>query len=237
MKIRPILFLAVAVLLICVAAVWFLQTKPEAEPLPAEAPRSVPSITNSPAETPVSATPQTIARQPPALPKPPIPPPKPLEEWELKIDQALRANPDNSEAANTATAKVLINMLPTLPPDGQADAAQHISNLLLDQDYNAVLPLVKNPALPEEVLDVFLTDLLNREDAVKLPVLLEIAKISNHPHHEESMADLQVFLDVDHGTDWPKWEASLKAYLKTQAEEEARDAAALAPLAPAARSR
>ena len=37
--------------------------------------------------------------------------------------------------------------------------------------------IVKNPTMPEEVLDVFVTDLMNREDAVKLPTLLEIAKI------------------------------------------------------------
>jgi len=39
------------------------------------------------------------------------------------------------------------------------------------------------------VLDVLVTDLMNRDDAIKLPTLLEIAKIPNHPHREEASTD------------------------------------------------
>ena len=88
-----------------------------------------------------------------------------------------------------------------------------------------MIAIVKNPQMPEEVLDVFVTDLMNRDDAVKLPTLLEIAKIPNHPHHEEAQTDLQIFLDEDYGNDWGKWDAAMKAYLKKQAEEAAADAA------------
>jgi hypothetical protein len=139
-----------------------------------------------------------------------------LADWEIKIDQVLRANADESQ-----TAQMLINMLPTLPKDGQTEAAQHVTNLVLDKDYGRILPLLKNPALSQDVLDVFVTDLMNREDEVKLPAMLGIAKIPNHPHREEALADLQIFLDEDHGTDWAKWEAAMKGYLKRQAAENA----------------
>ena len=82
----------------------------------------------------------------------------------------------------------------------------------------------------EDVLDVLVTDLMNREDPVKLPTLLEIAKIPNHPHHEEAATDLQIFLDEDYGTDWTKWDAKLKEYLKKQAAE---NAASESPTPPA----
>jgi hypothetical protein len=73
---------------------------------------------------------------------------------------------------------------------------------------------------------------MNRDDAVKLPVLLDIAKIPNHPHREESLSDLQIFLDEDYGNDWAKWESAMKSYLAKQAAEEAADAAnALPPAA------
>jgi hypothetical protein len=147
--------------------------------------------------------------------------PQPLAEWEVKIDSVLRANPDNSDAANSSTAQMLINLLPTLPPEGQAEAAQHVSNLLADSDYSKVLPIIKNPTMNEDVLDVFVTDLMNRDDTVKLPTLLEIAKIPNHPHREEAATDLQIFLDEDYGTDWAKWDAAMKAYLKKQAADNA----------------
>ena len=56
---------------------------------------------------------------------------------------------------------------------------------------------------------------------MKLPILLDIAKIPNHPHHEEAATDLQIFLDEDYGQDWPKWDAAMKSYLKKQAAENA----------------
>ena len=220
MNSRPLIILAVVVLAICGAAIWFLQSSPPpamlpeivtATPKPIEHVAAIPSVPVTRAE-----------RSAPEVAPPKAPAPKPaLAEWEVKIDSVLRANPDNSDAANSATAQMLINLLPTLPAEGQTEAAQHISNLLSDKDYNKVLAIVKNPAMPEDVLDVFVTDLMNREDTVKLPTLLEIAKIPNHPHREEAATDLQIFLDEDYGTDWAKWDAAMKAYLKKQAAENA----------------
>jgi hypothetical protein len=152
--------------------------------------------------------------------------PEALAEWELKIDQVLRAN-----APETETAQMLINMLPTLPVEGQAEAAQHITNLLLDEEYNRLLPLVRNPSLAEEVHDVFLTDLMNREDTVKLPTLLEIAKQPTHPQQAEAVADLEIFLDEEYGNDWAKWEAAMQKYLAEQKAEEAA-ASATSPKEP-----
>lgn len=221
MNSRSLIFLLVVVLAVVGAAVWFLQSSPPAT--------AVPEIVNAKSAMPdampvvpaVSGdrTAETVAAATPA----PMPDRKaaPLADWEVKIDNVLRANPDNSDAANSATAQMLINLLPTLPPEGQTEAAQHISNLLSDKDYARVLPIVKNPAMSEDVLDVLVTDLMNRDDTVKLPTLLEIAKIPNHPHHEEASTDLQIFLDEDYGTDWAKWDAKLKEYLKKQAAENA----------------
>ena len=188
MNSRLLAVLAVLVVAICIGAIWFLNSQPE---VPAA---SAPEVA---AATPVPVPPKPIAivkrSAPEAIPRAETSepremesdPPAPLAEWEIKIDQVLRANADESQ-----TAQMLINLLPTLPTDGQTEAAQHIANLVLDKDYKRILPLVKNPALPEDVLDVFVTDLMNREDEVKLPVLLDIAKIPNHPHHEEAASDL-----------------------------------------------
>ena len=98
-----------------------------------------------------------------------------------------------------------------------------------DRDYNLVTPLVRNTALSEEVQDILVTDLMNREDKVKLPTLLEIAKIPNHPHQEEALTDLEIFLDEEYGTNWAMWEKKMQQYLKEQAAEETEVEAAPTP--------
>jgi hypothetical protein len=35
------------------------------------------------------------------------------------------------------------------------------------------------------------------------------------------MTDLQIFLDQDYGTNWAKWDSSMREYLRKQAAEEA----------------
>ena len=82
-----------------------------------------------------------------------------------------------------------------------------------------MLPLLRNASLPQEVQDVLVTDLMNREDTVKLPALLDVAKIPNHPYHEEALTDLQIFLDQDNAGNWSQWDTAVKAYLKKQQQE------------------
>lgn len=223
---RPLLVLACVVLAIVGGTLWFLNTSKVPEPVSATKPvefkpGATPSIVSSTPSTSTTPKKTEVAK---AAPAKPAGTPRPLQEWELRIDEVLRSNADEAQ-----TAKILINMLPTLPPEGQEEAAQHISNLTLDENYKDVLPLVKNPNLPEEVLDVFVTDLMNRDDGVKLPALLDIAKIPNHPHHEEALTDLQIFLDEDFGNDWGRWDTAMKNYLKKQAAEEAEANAAVPP--------
>ena len=222
MNSRLLAVLAVIVVAICGGAIWFLNSQPTAPVVDVPPVAStIPAVANpNPAKTiaikPRPTPDPTVKSNLPAPGEPAKEPAKPLADWEVKIDNVLRANADE-----TQTAQMLINILPTLPPDGQAEAAQHISNLVLDKDYNRIAPLVKNPGLSEDVLDVFVTDLMNREDDVKLPILLDIAKIPNHPHHEEAATDLQIFLDEDYGQDWAKWDSAMKSYLKKQAAENA----------------
>jgi hypothetical protein len=225
MNSRALTVLAVLVAAIIGAAFWFLGSAPVAPlgpiafttPPPVEERPPGASVAQPPGEPPKPDMPADAE----AVPKPTVPAPIAITEEDEKIDQILRANPENTDAANTATAQMLINLMPTLSADGQAEAAQHVANLLEDKEFTRVAPIVKNPATPEEVLDVLVTDLMNRDDAVKLPTLLDIAKTPNHPMQEEALTDLEIFLDEDYGNDWPKWDAAMKAYLKKQADEEA----------------
>jgi len=134
--------------------------------------------------------------------------------WQGKIDRILRSNVSEAQMA-----RMLIGILPTLPEDGQIEAANHIANLLPDSEYDAVRPLLLNASLPESVLSVFFTDLMNRDDSTKLNAFLDIAQSPNHPFHDEALSDLQIYVGDDYGADWTKWKSAVTQYLKTANEQ------------------
>ena len=134
-------------------------------------------------------------------------------EWEDKVDQIL-----TTEGKDSDKAKQMLEMFPTLPEDGQEEVAGHLSNLVADEDYTplGLGKLLTNASLPEPVLDVLMGDILNRPNAVKLPVLLEVARTPQHPDAGEAKDLLELFLDPeqDYGNDWTRWQAKMETWLK-----------------------
>jgi len=130
-------------------------------------------------------------------------------EWEDKIDEILVAD---TEVADKA--KKLLELFPTFPATGQVEAAQHLSNLLDDDDYPAMGRYLTNLNMSPVVLDVLMNDALNRPNSMKLPLFLEMARNPNHPKANEAMDDLEFYLEGDYGTNWMMWEEKLQEWLK-----------------------
>jgi hypothetical protein len=206
MKNRAIIWLLLALCLGGVILFW-MATPREPSAIPVEKP--VPAYTPppSPERPTVSATP------PPARPEEKTPAVATI--WERQINDALSSSINEDQ-----TAQVLINMLPTMPDEGKVEAAQHIANLLSDEKYQAVMPVLVNPSMPEGVHEALFTDLMNRDDTVKLRAFAEIAKAPGHRMGEEALGDLQIFLNEDFGSDWARWNAAIEAYLARQKQEE-----------------
>ena len=122
----------------------------------------------------------------------------------------------NSDGSETEKAKQMIAMYPRLPDDGKVEVVQHLSNLLEDKDYkdSGMGDWLKDPATPEDVLDALMADALNRPNATKLPLLLDIAKDPQHPKAEEAKDLLELYLEEDYGSDWSKWQAKTDEWLK-----------------------
>jgi hypothetical protein len=198
-----------------IVAFALLQPAPSA-PLP-PLPMAAATASPGPAEAPLLATAPAAAANMPADTAPgPVTAASTDDApaWESTIDGILRSNVSESQMA-----QMLINILPTLPEDGQIEAANHIANLLPDSEYNSVRPLLLNPSLPESVLSVFFTDLMNRDDSTKLNAFLDIAQIPNHPFQSEAQSDLQIYLGEDYGNDWAKIRSGIAQYLKTANEQ------------------
>jgi hypothetical protein len=132
-----------------------------------------------------------------------------ITNWDDRLEEILV-----SETDDTNKLKQLFALFPRLPEEGQAEVALHLSNLVDDEDYAPLGKLLENPKLPESVLDVLMADLLNRPNGVKLPMFLDIARNPDHAKAEEARELLELYLDEEYGTDWPKWEEKLKAWMK-----------------------
>ena len=164
------------------------------EPAPLELP---PAVVEPPVARPASRMPVAKASLPVA---PTAPATGTIADWEQKIDDVLTGQEDEA-----LKAKRLLEIFPRLPEDGQVEAAQHISNLLPDEQFAEIAKLLLDPKTPEGVLDVFMTDLLNRPNGIKLDTLFDVARIPNHPKGEEARDVLEVFLD---DVDWDAVKAS-----------------------------
>jgi len=180
--------------------------------IPPRPPVARPSPPPPPATVPVPAP--TASQAVPGGATTPTPAVEAINDWEKRIDGIL--GDDQTDEAKKAD--VLLALFPSLPEDGQIEAAQHISNLLPDERYSSLAPMFTNALSGEHVLEVLLTDLLNRPDALKLPTLLEVARLPDHPKAGEARDILEVFTDENFGTDWAKWEGAVQKYLKENQE-------------------
>lgn len=186
---------------------------PKVQP-PPERPAAVepsPAHTAVPAVKPSAPQPGNAAKNPPgsATPGPAHAAANVMTNWEDHVDEIL-----GSEGDETNKVAQLFAMFPRLPEDGQTEVAQHLSNLVEDQDYRPLGQLLENGNLPESVLDVLMGDVLNRPNSVKLPVLLDIAQNPKHPEAGEAKDILELFLDEDYGNDWNQWRQAMQQWLK-----------------------
>jgi hypothetical protein len=129
--------------------------------------------------------------------------------WEDKIDDIV-----GSDDADTNKVKQLFALFPKLPPDGQEEVAQHLSNLVDDEDYAPLGDLLKNAKLPEGVLDELLADVLNRPNNLKLPLLLDVASNPDHAKKDEAKDLLELYLGDDYGSDWNSWGQHLTNWMQ-----------------------
>ena len=120
---------------------------------------------------------------------------------------------DNSKTSDSDKARLLFEMLPGLPVEGRQTAAEYAVQRLDDGEYRFAQNVVTNPATYPPALSVLWADLTGRPDAVRLPVLLQIARNPSHPYAEHARDNLSLLLHQNHGTDWVKWEAAIREQL------------------------
>jgi hypothetical protein len=185
------------------------QPSPVVEPLPPPPPPPVHTVPVPAQVTPKVVVPPVIATVVPQVPTNSVA----GTNWDEKIDDII-----GSDDADTNKVKQLFALFPQLPPDEQEDAVSHLSNLVEDNNYAPLGEMLKNPKLSEGVQDELMSDVLNRPNNVKLPLLLDVARNPDHAKRDEAKDLLELYLGEDYGTDWKTWQDKMTAWLKENPE-------------------
>ncbi len=130
---------------------------------------------------------------------------------EEKFDEILGSAMDTDKQAEE-----MLKLYPKISPAAKKDAIEHILNLVSDEGFAPVGKILTNPKTPEAVADSIMNDLGNRPGSTRLPLLLQIAKMKDHPKAAEAKEFLEVDLqpDEDPGDNWDEWEKLTKTYLE-----------------------
>lgn len=232
--IRPgVLLILVAILVALGVAIVTRSRRGPARPVETAAPPAAPTELVPPERIRVATGPRPAApptRPAAATPAPPgtaTPATEPVVDWGARLDDVL-----GSSAPESAKAAQLLEIWPGLPADGQVEVMQHIANLLPDDRFALLHNTFTNARTQEPVLDVIMTDALNRPNGIKLPALLDVARVEGHPKAAEAREILEVFVEADHGTDWPRWEQAVQKFLQENPDEGPPDPPVTPPPAP-----
>jgi hypothetical protein len=138
--------------------------------------------------------------------------PAPIVAWEDRLDQLLTAETDPA-----TTVRGLVSSMRQLPPEAQEQYAAHAVNLCGDEQFALLGEIYLNAQTPQVVTETIFSDLLNRPDEIKLPLLAKTLRNAAHPMAGEAEEILRTYIALEPGTIPPNgWDQAVDAYLKQQ---------------------
>ena len=93
-----------------------------------------------------------------------------------------------------------------LSEPGRTAAAQHLANLVADEQFQPVANILLDLKSSQEVQSILFADILNRQDSLKWPLIMKVLETKGHPLSQEARTILTVVLGRDYGDDWAKWQ-------------------------------
>ena len=133
----------------------------------------------------------------------------PATVGEQKLDDILLGDDDENGKADKILA-----LIPLAPADAKQELAQHLVNMVQDDHYDGAAAMLTNAVTPVEVSDVLMNDLLNRNNTLKLPMLLAIASNPDHPLKDQALDLLGLLTQEDNGTNWDQWSTTISTWLE-----------------------
>jgi hypothetical protein len=140
-------------------------------------------------------------------------PPEESKDWEKQLDDVLLSDTD----VNTKADRILA-MIPTAPSTAQVELSQHLVNMVQDDHYDGAAQLLTNSTTPAAVSTVLMNDLRNRNNTLKLPMLLAVARDDSHPLKDQAREMLELMIQEDNGTNWDQWDTSINTWLQNNSQ-------------------
>lgn len=131
-----------------------------------------------------------------------------VTNWPVQLGAVL-----SSGSSSTNQAITLLAMFPNLPAEGQVEAVQHATRLLPGEYFGALGAQMTNAAVAPAVRRAIFADLLARPNALKLPWLVELARVPMEGQSDEALFLLKSQLREDHGTNWALWRERAAVWL------------------------
>ena len=137
-----------------------------------------------------------------------------MDVWDKQIEALLASDGTDAEIADK-----LLELYPHMPTEGQADLILEIAPRIANDSYsNKLSVILTNATAPEEVLETLLTDLIDRPDNIRLPLLLDMARTKEHPKSGDARDLLEALLGEDYGEDWSLWSKKISEWIASHPE-------------------
>lgn len=138
---------------------------------------------------------------------------KAVKHWEQVIAvfyEETEDDSDNNGNVNTTTTTASTTTQPKEPrvtledqlrvrdafremtEENRMEEVHHAMNLLPDESIAVIYGVLFDKTQPEDIMDVIFSDILNRDEAIKILMMREIAKDPTHPMYEESVRILEI---------------------------------------------
>ena len=116
-----------------------------------------------------------------------------VEAWEDFVDKVAEIE----SAPTTARALQLKREFDKLDKADQLDGIQTSLNLLPDEQFPLLYPILFDKTVDPDILDAIFSDGLNHDEEIKIPMMKEIYKDKTHPMWEEAERILEATGELD----------------------------------------
>jgi len=145
--------------------------------------------------------------------EPETPAEKALKRWEDVIAVFYEETEDTEEGDDDAEGERVTNTPPPAPrvtlddqlrirdafreldEDNKMEEVHHAMNLLPDESVSVMYGVLFDKTQSEEIMDVIFSDILNRDEDIKNPMMRAIREDETHPMYTESARILEVIED------------------------------------------